>query len=69
LPRAWSKVSFTNSPETFGVRLEFPEGTDPAFVDLPESFETEADAEAAIRDWKKAEMKDKVIKGGHRPPK
>ena len=54
LPRSWRRVSFTNSPKRWKIRLEAEPGERPQHHDLPWHFETEEEASAMIQKWKEA---------------
>ncbi len=54
LPRSWSKVSFTNSPRKWKIRMEDKE-KQPPHHDLPWTFDTEEEAALEIRRWKEAD--------------
>jgi cell division septal protein FtsQ len=64
LPRAWSRIRYTNGSDSFGIALEMNDGT---VVELPESYESAKKADEAIDDFKNAEKKDKTIDKKKKP--
>jgi hypothetical protein len=61
LPRSWRKVSFTESPTKWKIRLHRGDGEQPSHHDLPWEFDSEDEAGEQIRRWKEADDDREVI--------
>jgi hypothetical protein len=63
LPRSWRKVSFTNSPRKWKIRLHVEDEDEqpPTHFDLPWHFDSEEEAALHIRRWKEADDDGEVI--------